>query len=202
MIDVSRIRWNEAGLCPAVVVHAITGEALMLGWMNAESLGRTQASGEAWFWSRSRGELWHKGATSGHALAVESIALDCDDDALLVRAVPRGPTCHRGTPACWDGDTGGIVSALDRTMHARRGAEGSYTARLLADEALRTKKIGEESAELIHAALRRDDAALAEEAADLIYHLAAVLHGRGLSLGHALSVLHARHGQPHRGQAL
>lgn len=202
MIDVSRIRWNEAGLCPAVVVHAVTGEALMLGWMNAESLRRTEASGEAWFWSRSRAELWHKGATSGNTLAVESVALDCDDDALLVRAVPSGPTCHRGTPACWDGDTGGILAALDRTMQARRGAEGSYTARLLADEALRVKKIGEESAELIHAALRRDDAALAEEAADLLYHLAAVLHGRGLSLASALAVLHARHGKPHRGQAL
>ncbi len=94
------INWNEAGLAPAVV-QAANGEVLMLGWMNAESLRLTQASGQAWFWSRSRNELWHKGATSGNTMQVIEVKVDCDADALLLRVEPAGPACHTGERTCF-----------------------------------------------------------------------------------------------------
>ena len=94
------IKWNEAGLAPAVV-QAASGEVLMLGWMNAESLRLTQATGQAWFWSRSRGELWHKGATSGNTMEVLEVRVDCDADALLLRVEPAGPACHTGEQTCF-----------------------------------------------------------------------------------------------------
>ncbi|MEN9787056.1 MAG: hypothetical protein RLZZ299_2320 [Pseudomonadota bacterium] len=193
------LRWGPDGLAPAVVIDAATGEVLTLAYMNEASLARTRESGQTWFWSRSRGELWHKGATSGHTQRVVSLAADCDADAIVVRVVPEGPACHRGTRACWDSDSGGALVALDATLAQRRDAlaagsatEGSYSAKLLGNENLRMKKIGEEAVELVHAALTGPDARVAEEAADLIFHVAAVLHGRGLSLADALRVLQAR----------
>jgi phosphoribosyl-ATP pyrophosphohydrolase/phosphoribosyl-AMP cyclohydrolase len=193
------LRWGPDGLAPAVVLDAATGEVLTVAYMSAASLARTRETGETWFWSRSRAELWHKGATSGHTQRVVSLAADCDQDAIVVRVVPNGPACHRGTRGCWDADAGGALVALDATLSARREAlaagaapEGSYSARLLAQENLRMKKIGEEAVELVHAALTGPDARVAEEAADLIFHAAAVLHARGLSLADALRVLEAR----------
>jgi phosphoribosyl-AMP cyclohydrolase len=94
------IKWNEAGLAPAVV-QAVSGEVLMLGWMNAEALRLTQSTGQAWFWSRSRGELWHKGATSGNTMQVVEVRVDCDADALLLRVEPAGPACHTGEQTCF-----------------------------------------------------------------------------------------------------
>ena len=95
------IKWNEAGLAPAIVQAAEGGEVLMLGWMNAESLRLTRSTGQAWFWSRSRGELWHKGATSGNTMQVLEVRVDCDEDALLLRVVPAGPACHTGEQTCF-----------------------------------------------------------------------------------------------------
>lgn len=192
--DPTRVRFGPDGLVPAIVLDAITGEVLTLAYMNAESLGRTLVSGETWFWSRSRQALWHKGETSGHTQRVVSLALDCDQDALVVRVVPRGPACHRDTRSCWDADAGGALVALDDTLRRRKEAlpEGSYTTRLYGDENLRMKKIGEEAVELVHAALTGADERLSEEAADVIYHVAVVLHARGLSLRDALGVLEAR----------
>lgn len=193
------LRWGADGLLPAVVIDAATGEVLTLAYMNTESLERTRESGQTWFWSRSRGALWHKGATSGHTQRVVSLAADCDADAIVVRVVPDGPACHRETRSCWDDGAGGALVALDATLSARRAAlaagaapEGSYSARLLASENLRMKKIGEEAVELVHAALTGPDERVAEEAADVIFHVAAVLHGRGLSLSDAMRVLQAR----------
>ncbi len=188
------VRWNSEGLAPAVVVDAATGEVLMLAWMNAESLARTLETCETWFWSRRRGELWHKGASSGNTQAVVTLGLDCDDDALCIRVRPRGPACHRDTPTCWDVPTGGAAALLDATLRRRKAElpEGSYSTRLLTDENLRIKKVGEEAAEFIHAALTGTDERAAEEAADLLFHVAAVLHARGLSLADALRVLDKR----------
>lgn len=197
------VRWNADGLAPAVVIDAATGEVLTLAWMNAESLARTLASGETWFWSRSRRELWHKGATSGNTQAVVSVAADCDGDALVVRVRPAGPACHRDTRSCWDGDAGGVLVALDDLL-ARRAAErpaGSWTTRLLDDENLRIKKLGEETAELIHALLAGPDDRVAEEAADLLFHVAVALRARGLPLAAALRVLEGRYGAPPRAGA-
>jgi phosphoribosyl-ATP pyrophosphohydrolase/phosphoribosyl-AMP cyclohydrolase len=95
------IRWDERGLAPTIVQDSATGEVLMLAWMNTESLARTRSSGEAWFWSRSRAELWHKGATSGNTLRVQSIFVDCDLDAILLKVAPAGPACHTGERTCF-----------------------------------------------------------------------------------------------------
>lgn len=188
------VRWNSDGLAPAIIVDAATGEVLLLAWMNAESLARTVESGETWFWSRSREALWHKGATSGNTQAVVTIGVDCDEDTLCIRVTPRGPACHRDTQTCWDVQTGGATAQLDETLRQRNAQRpvGSYAARLFSDENLRIKKVGEEAAEFIHAALTGSDERLAEEAADLIFHAAAVLHARGMSLADAMRVLERR----------
>jgi len=189
-----KVKFGDDGLIPAVVIHAATGEVLTLAWMNAESLERTRSTGETWFWSRSRQMLWHKGETSGNTQAVVSIAKDCDDDALVVRVLPSGPACHLGTRSCWVTGGGGALTQLDDILRHRRTSmpEGSYSARLFADTNLRIKKIGEESAEFIHAALTGDDRQVAMEAADLLFHVAAVLHGRGLTMADALAVIEER----------
>lgn len=189
-------RFDAQGLVPAVVVDAATGQVLMLAWMDAEAYRRTRETGRTWFWSRSRRALWNKGETSGNVQEVVSMGLDCDGDALVVRVRPAGPACHRGTPTCWDVPTGGATAALDATLaaRARERPAGSYTTRLLDDENLRLKKIGEETAELLHALLRGDDARCAEEAADLLYHVAVALRARGVDLADVMRVLERRGG--------
>jgi phosphoribosyl-AMP cyclohydrolase / phosphoribosyl-ATP pyrophosphohydrolase len=97
----NKVKFDQRGLVPAVVQDAASGEVLMLGYMNAESLSKTVETGETWFWSRSRSQLWHKGGTSGNTQRVVSIAIDCDNDSLLIRVEPRGPTCHTGNPTCF-----------------------------------------------------------------------------------------------------
>jgi len=195
-----QLKWDSAGLVPAVVVHAATGEVLMVAYMNSESLARTLASGQTWFFSRSRNQLWNKGETSGNTQKVISISPDCDKDALVVRVLPNGPACHNGTHTCFDGPSGGIVSALDELLEQRAKTlpEGSYTTRLLSDENLRTKKLGEESAELIHALLKASDTQATDEAADLIFHVAAALRARGIPLSAVMEKLLERFGQPPR----
>jgi phosphoribosyl-ATP pyrophosphohydrolase/phosphoribosyl-AMP cyclohydrolase len=194
------VRWDERGLVPTVVVDAATGGVLMVAYMNAESLRLTQETGETWFWSRSRGELWHKGATSGNTQEVVSVALDCDGDTLLVRVRPRGPACHTGTQTCFDGadggPSGGILPVLDAVLEQRNRErpEGSHTTRLLDDDNLRIKKLGEESAELIHALVGGSEQRAVEEAADLIYHVAVALKARGRTLSDVQQELLRRHG--------
>ncbi len=188
------IKWDDRGLCPAIVVHAATGEVLTLAYMNAESLSKTEQSGETWFYSRSRQKLWHKGETSGHTQRVVSIAKDCDADALVVRVLPSGPACHNGTRTCFDGPSGGIFAALDDILVKRdkeRPAE-SHTTKLLNDRNLRIKKLGEECAELISALLVEDNAHVTSEAADLIFHIAVALRARGVSLADLQSELLSR----------
>lgn len=189
-VDPSSIRWDDRGLVPVIVQDAMADTVLMLGYANAEALEQTTETGFVHFWSRSRGELWRKGATSGNTLAVESIDLDCDGDALLIRATPAGPTCHTGRTSCFGVEpksTG--IRRLWGTIIERvnEPTEGSYTASLIAggtDSVAR--KVVEESGEVVLAAKNHENGGeperVIEESADLVYHLLVLLAERGLDL--------------------
>ena len=168
----------EGELRPAIVQDAETGRVLMLAWMDDEAERRTRESGEAWFWSRSREEYWHKGASSGNTMAVEEIRDDCDGDALVLRVLPNGPACHTGSLSCF-------APALWRTIadRAQNRPEGSYTTKLL-DEGVPAvaRKVGEEAVEVMVAALSESDERVVSEAADLVYHLYVLLATRGLDV--------------------
>jgi phosphoribosyl-ATP pyrophosphohydrolase/phosphoribosyl-AMP cyclohydrolase len=197
------VRFDERGLVPAVVQDARTREVLTLAYMNEESLRRTLAEGQTWFWSRSRAELWHKGATSGNTQRVVEVRLDCDSDALVVLVEPRGPACHTGAASCFGNSAargsglGDVLEELFGVIEARRREmpEGSYTTYLF-EKGLNKilKKVGEESAETIIAAKDEDMAALASETADLVYHLLVLLVERGLTLEDVAGELARRRG--------
>jgi len=187
-------RFDDRGLLAAVLVDAHTGEVLTLAYMNAESLQKTRETRQTWLYSRSRQELWHKGATSGHTQEVLSLSLDCDQDALVVRVVPHGPACHEGTRSCFAQPAGGVLVALDDVLADRAAhlPEKSYTTSLLRDDNKRMKKIGEEAAELLRALHVGDEDAVAEEAADVIFHVAVALRARGVSLARVMEKLRER----------
>ncbi|WP_241154322.1 bifunctional phosphoribosyl-AMP cyclohydrolase/phosphoribosyl-ATP diphosphatase HisIE [Staphylospora marina] len=200
--DPGRVKFGPDGLVPAVVQDAVSKDVLMVAWMNEEALRRTVESGETWFYSRSRRELWHKGATSGNTQKVVSVAVDCDADTLLVRVLPAGPACHNGTFSCFGDEPPSAVSGrffplerLERVI-ARREAErpeGSYTTYLFErglDKIL--KKVGEEAAETIIAAKNGSDDELRMETADLLYHLLVLLRERKLPLDDVLAELDRR----------
>ena len=189
-LDDVKVRLNESGLAPAIVQHAETGEVLMMAYVSAESLRRTLESGDAWFYSRSRAELWRKGETSGNYLRVRSVSLDCDGDTLLLKVDPDGPACHTGAPACFftplegtpeieRADTGpGIVDELFAVIQDRKRdmPEGSYTADLLRRGVDRiSQKVIEEAGETALAGAKGDKENLAAEAADLLYHTLVLL---------------------------
>ena len=179
---------------------ARTGEVLTLAYMNEEAVARTRESGEVHFWSRSRGELWRKGETSGNTMRLTALRYDCDEDALLALVEPSGPACHTGERTCfYRGDMGlqegEALPALERTIAERRAAgesESSYTAELLADPPRIGEKVREEAEEVTRAAEQESDERVAEEAADVLYHLAVLLASRGLSLADAGEVLNGR----------
>jgi phosphoribosyl-ATP pyrophosphohydrolase/phosphoribosyl-AMP cyclohydrolase len=191
------IRFDERGLAPCVIQDWRTGEVLTLAYTNAEALARTRATGELHLWSRSRDELWHKGATSGNTQAVKALRYDCDLDAVLALVVPAGPACHTGERTCFhNGEVGQTapheaLPGLERTIADRRGT-GSYTDTLLGDIALTGGKVQEEAEEVARAAREETDERVAEEAADVLYHLTVLLAARGLSLADAEEVLLAR----------
>lgn len=188
--------WSLGDLLPVVVTDSDRGELLMLAWANREALDATEATGEAHFWSRSRNELWRKGATSGHAMAVAAMGVDCDADAIVYRVRPSGPACHTGRRSCFEDGARFDLSALTRVVGARRGADAdtSYTARLLAGGPRRpAEKVTEEAGELSAAALAGSDAEVIGEAADLFYHALVLLEARGLTLGEVESELARRH---------
>jgi phosphoribosyl-AMP cyclohydrolase / phosphoribosyl-ATP pyrophosphohydrolase len=199
-VDDVEVAYDERGLVPCIVQDWRTGEVLTLAYMNAESLALTRATGEAVFFSRSRQQLWHKGATSGNTQAVRSIRYDCDADALLALVEPAGPACHTGQRTCFH--RGQLEPAapfealptLERTIADRALARptGSYTTRLLEDPALAGAKVQEEAEEVVRAAREESDERVAEEAADVLYHLAVLLRGRELTLGDAGRVLDGR----------
>jgi len=189
-LNPSDVRFDERGLVPAIVQDARTREVLTLAYMNEESLRRTLSEGETWFWSRSRSELWHKGATSGNTQRVVEVRQDCDADALVVLVEPRGPACHTGARSCFGVETedlniGAALEEVYRVVSERRREmpEGSYTTYLF-EKGLNKilKKVGEESAETIIAAKDGDDEALKAETADLLYHLIVMLVERGVTL--------------------
>jgi phosphoribosyl-ATP pyrophosphohydrolase/phosphoribosyl-AMP cyclohydrolase len=192
--------FDAAGLLPVVVQDRASGDVLMVAWANAEALERTAETGLAHFWSRSRQALWRKGETSGNGLRVVEARADCDRDTLLLVVDPEGPACHTGARTCF-GETSptaaGMLEELARVIAARAEApaEESYTARLLAkgpDQVL--KKIGEEATEVVLAGRGQSDERLAEETADLLYHLLVALHQRGLPLARVMDELRRRRG--------
>jgi phosphoribosyl-ATP pyrophosphohydrolase/phosphoribosyl-AMP cyclohydrolase len=200
MNSLPTLDWQKlGGLAPAIIQDADTQQVLMLGYMNAEALAQTVATKRVTFFSRSKNRLWVKGETSQHFLDVVDVTADCDNDALLVRARPNGPTCHRGTCSCFgdEGATGtGFLAQLERTVNQRlaSGDEKSYTARLVREGVKRVaQKVGEEGVETALAATAGDNAELAGEAADLLFHLIVLLRAKGLSLADALAVLERRH---------
>ena len=186
------------GLLPVVAQDRGSGDVLMVAYANAEALARTAETGFAHFWSRSRQALWMKGETSGNRLRVSSVLADCDRDALLLVVEPEGPTCHKGTRTCFGDATAtaaGVLDELRRVIDERRksGGEGSYTAKLFAKGLDHTlKKLGEETTEVILAAKGESDERLAEEAADLAFHLLVALAQRGLAPERFLDVLRGR----------
>jgi phosphoribosyl-ATP pyrophosphohydrolase/phosphoribosyl-AMP cyclohydrolase len=194
MLDLNSLDFEKGnGLVTVVAQNALTGQVLMVAFGSRESLERTIATGEMHYHSRSRG-LWHKGATSGNTQLVESLAADCDLDAVLARVIPAGPACHTGTITCFGDAAAETLAELDATIDERStgAADGSYTARLLADRNLRLKKIGEEASEFVTACADSDAARANEEAADLIYHTLVALHAAGGSLTAVRETLRAR----------
>ncbi len=195
--------YDKDGLVAVIAQDHATGEVLMFAYANAEAVALTQSTGELHLWSRSRQELWHKGATSGNILKVRDLRIDCDGDALLAMVEPAGPACHTGERTCFyraiDGSEPTLVPhealpALQRTFTARKAepTEGSWTAKLLADPTLAGQKVEEEAEEVVRAAREETDDRVDNEAADLIYHLLAVLQGRGRTFTDAEEILLAR----------
>lgn len=204
--DLDALVFDERGLLPVVTQEEETGEVLMLAWANREALARSLDTGDMYYWSRSRKELWRKGATSGNTQELRALLADCDGDAVLAIVRQTGPACHTGRPTCFGGEEvrkgaepdgarageggsgrpgAGATSPLRdlwETLEARNRdrPEGSYTTRLLSDENLRIKKLGEETAEVISALIRKDTSAAAE-GADLVYHLMVALLAAGRS---------------------
>ena len=198
------LKYNEQGLITAVVQDAQSKEVLTVAYMNEESLAKTVQTGETWFYSRSRQELWHKGATSGNTQKVVSIKADCDKDALVVEVVPAGPACHNGTTSCFtetivqNEEVGsvGILSQLAEVIRQREidMPEGAYTTYLF-DKGIDKicKKVGEEATEVVIGAKNRDAEEVKWESADLLYHLLVLLQEQKVNVYDVLGVLEARH---------
>jgi phosphoribosyl-AMP cyclohydrolase / phosphoribosyl-ATP pyrophosphohydrolase len=195
-----QIAYDDRGLVPVVIQDWRTGEVLTLAYANAEAVERTRATGELHLWSRSRGELWHKGATSGNVQRVRALRLDCDGDALLALVEPAGPACHTGARTCFHhGEKERTapheaLPGLERTLaeRARSRPAGSYTVELLDDPPRIGAKVREEAEEVARAAREESDDRVDEEAADVLYHLTVLLHSRGRALADAEEVLLGR----------
>lgn len=212
-----QLRFGSDGLLPCVCQDRLTGEVRMVAWMNRETLARTLATGEAVFFSRSRGEPWVKGATSGNRLVVRTVGTDCDADVLLLGVDPEGPSCHTGAPSCFfrsvdaEGASEGgwaaqpVLVSLERTLEARASApaERSYTRTLLdGGPAAAAAKVREEAEEFGRALEAEDDARVVSEAADLVFHALVALRCRGLGLRSVLEELSRRQGKSgHREKA-
>jgi phosphoribosyl-ATP pyrophosphohydrolase/phosphoribosyl-AMP cyclohydrolase len=183
------------GLIPAIVRDANTGAVLTLAYINEESLQKTVETGETWFWSRSRNELWHKGATSGHTQRVVHIAPDCDNDALVITVIPNGPACHTGAESCFADVPPLPLERLMRVLRSRydERPQGSYSAYLFnegRDKIL--KKIGEESTEVIIASKGEGRERMVSEMADLIYHLSVLMVDEGIGWSEVFEELRRR----------
>jgi phosphoribosyl-AMP cyclohydrolase / phosphoribosyl-ATP pyrophosphohydrolase len=195
-----QVEYDREGLVPCVVQDWGSGEVLTLAYMNEEALRRTRETGELHLWSRSRGEQWHKGATSGNVQTVRALRVDCDGDTLLALVEPAGPACHTGERTCFhrgefdEAAPHETLPALERTLgeRARERPAGSYTVELLDDPPRIGEKVMEEAEEVARAAREESEARLDEEAADVLYHLLVLLRSRGRSLADAERVLDGR----------
>ena len=196
-INVDALDWNKQnGLLPAIIQDANSQQVLMLGYMNREALAATQKDGLVTFYSRSKQRLWKKGETSGHVLAVVSMEADCDNDTLLVQAIPAGPTCHLNRASCFVEAPDNFVGRLDALLEQRQQSmpEGSYTTKLFQSGVRRiAQKVGEEGVETALAAVAQDEKDLLNEASDLVYHLMVLLRSRGLDWNAVQQNLKLRH---------
>jgi len=173
------------GLVPVVIQDNCSLQVLMLGYMNEEAYSKTVAEGKVTFYSRSKNRLWTKGESSGHFLTVNEILIDCDNDTILIKATPAGPTCHRGTTSCFDDTASGFIYTLEKTIVDRidNNIEGSYTNKLYQKGINKiAQKVGEEAVELIIEAKDDNDELFQNEAADLLYHYIVLLKAKGFSL--------------------
>jgi phosphoribosyl-ATP pyrophosphohydrolase/phosphoribosyl-AMP cyclohydrolase len=199
-MDDSQIAYDERGLVPCVVQDWSSGEVLTVAYMNADALARTRETGEMHFFSRSRQELWHKGESSGNTQALRALRYDCDADTLLALVEPAGPACHTGERTCFfrgelePAAPYEALASLERVLEQRAAERpaGSYTTELLADPLRIGEKVREEADEVARAAADESDERVAEEAADVLYHLAVLLRSRGLTLDDAERVLDGR----------
>jgi len=202
-VDDSELAYDDRGLVPCITQDWRTGEVLTLAYMNAEALALTRSTGEVHFFSRSRRRLWRKGETSGNVQTVRALRYDCDGDAVLALVEPAGPACHTGARTCFHrgeptaGAPFQTLPSLERTIAARASERpaGSYTTTLLDDPGLAGAKVREEAEEVVRAAREESDERVAEEAADVLYHLAVLLAGRELTLADAERVLDGRRGR-------
>ena len=211
----AEIEFDERGLVPCIAQDFASGEVLTLAYANEESLRRTVETGEVHFYSRSRSEIWRKGETSGHVLRLRQLRLDCDGDAVLALVEPTGPACHTGQRSCFHREIGGparsgkdapavsgepepvaheALATLERTLRERAAArpEGSYTVKLLDDPSLIGEKVEEEAEEVVRAVREESDERVAEEAADVLYHLSVLLASREVSQAAVMEVLNGR----------
>src|SRR2546423_11008824 len=211
------IGFDEDGLVPCIVQDHASGEVLTVAYMNEDSLRRTIESGEAHYFSRSRGEIWHKGETSGNLQRIRQLRYDCDADAIVALVDPAGPACHTGERSCFYRELGGsadmaedapavpgepspmpfeALPSLERVLRSRAESrpQGSYTAELLADPERIAEKVSEEAEEVSRAAREESEERVAEEAADVLYHLGVLLVSRGVSQARVMEVLNERRG--------
>jgi len=196
------------GLIPAIIQDTTTRQVLMVGFMNREAVEKTIQERKVIFWSRTKGRLWQKGETSGNTLAVSSMQIDCDGDALLVHAIPAGPVCHTGSFTCFGEEKSsgadGVLEGLEETIRERQQhmSTESYTAKLFALGTPRiAQKVGEEAVETVVAAMQQNNDSLKEEAADLLYHLLVLLRNQGVTLGDVTTILRKRMVKPSSGAA-
>jgi phosphoribosyl-ATP pyrophosphohydrolase/phosphoribosyl-AMP cyclohydrolase len=199
-----QVSFDEKGLVPCVAQDFASGEVLTLAYGNEESLRLTVETGKLHFYSRSREEIWRKGETSGNVLKLRQLRYDCDGDAIVALVEPSGPACHTGERTCFyraiEGEPAPpaheALAALERTLRSRADErpEGSYTVELLDDPKLIAEKVEEEAEEVARAAREESDERVAEEAADLLYHLSVLMTSRGVPLSAAMEVLNGRRG--------
>lgn len=200
-----QVKFDERGLAPCLAQDAESGEVLTLAYVNEESLRLTVETGQMHFYSRSRERIWRKGEESGHVLKLVQLRIDCDGDALLALVEPTGPACHTGERTCFYRQLDGgepepvaheALAALQRTLRSRAAErpEGSYTVKLLDDPKLIGEKVEEEAEEVVRAAREESDERVAEEAADLLYHLTVLLASRKVSQAAVMEVLNGRRG--------